>query len=96
MKMAMRGFDAILSPTVHMVAPPLADIAPGRERDDAFFKINALLLRSPSAINLLGGCVISLPLPCTRRITRGFDIPGRSSARRQGSQHCTSNRTIAT
>ncbi|MEO7242326.1 MAG: amidase [Variovorax sp.] len=54
-------FDAVLSPTVPITAPPLADIAPGSERDEAFFRVNALLLRNPSIINLLDGCAISLP-----------------------------------
>jgi aspartyl-tRNA(Asn)/glutamyl-tRNA(Gln) amidotransferase subunit A len=30
------GFDAVLSPTVPMVAPPIASVAPGAERDDEF------------------------------------------------------------
>lgn len=58
---AMRGFDAFLSPTVPMVAPPLAEVAPVPERDDAFFRVNALLLRNASVINMLDGCAISLP-----------------------------------
>lgn len=61
MDTAMRDFDAFLSPTVPMVAPTLAEVAPGPERDDAFFRINALLLRNPSVINMLDGCAISLP-----------------------------------
>lgn len=61
MDTAMQGFDAFLSPTVPVVAPPLSDVAPGPERDDEFFRVNALLLRNPSAINMLDGCAISLP-----------------------------------
>jgi aspartyl-tRNA(Asn)/glutamyl-tRNA(Gln) amidotransferase subunit A len=59
---ALQGFDALLSPTVPIVAPrtqPLID------SDDAFFAANALLLRNPSLINLLDGCALSLP--CHRR-----------------------------
>lgn len=55
---ALSGFDALLSPTVPIVAPrtqPLID------SDDAFFAANALLLRNPSLINLLDGCALSLP-----------------------------------
>jgi aspartyl-tRNA(Asn)/glutamyl-tRNA(Gln) amidotransferase subunit A len=55
---ALQGFDALLSPTVPIVAPrtqPLID------SDDAFFAANALLLRNPSLINLLDGCALSLP-----------------------------------
>ncbi|MEJ8838379.1 amidase [Ramlibacter sp. AN1133] len=58
---ALAGFDAVLSPTVPVVAPPVADVAPGSERDEAFFRTNALLLRNPSVVNMLDGCAISLP-----------------------------------
>lgn len=61
MDAAMQGFDAFLSPTVPMVAPPIADVAPGSEHDVAFFSVNALLLRNTSVINMLDGCAISLP-----------------------------------
>jgi aspartyl-tRNA(Asn)/glutamyl-tRNA(Gln) amidotransferase subunit A len=55
---AMAGFDALLSPTVPIVAPPLA---PLKASDDAFFATNGLLLRNPSAVNFLDGCALSLP-----------------------------------
>lgn len=66
---ATRDYDALLSPTVPLVAPPIEVLAPadGRdpardaERDDAFFRLNALLLRNPSIVNLLDGCALSLP-----------------------------------
>jgi aspartyl-tRNA(Asn)/glutamyl-tRNA(Gln) amidotransferase subunit A len=55
------GYDAVLSPTVPMVAPPIAQVAPGAERDEAFFRVNALLLRNTSVVNMLDGCAISCP-----------------------------------
>jgi len=58
---ALAGFDAVLSPTVPIVAPPIAEVAPGAQRDDAFFRVNALLLRNTSVVNMLDGCAISLP-----------------------------------
>ena len=58
---ALNHFDAVLSPTVPIVAPNIASIAPGAERDEAFFRTNNLLLRNPSAINMLDGCALSLP-----------------------------------
>ena len=61
MDRALQGYDAVLSPTVPMVAPPLADVAPGAERDDAFFRVNALLLRNTSVVNMLDGCAVSIP-----------------------------------
>ena len=69
MEAAMAGFDALLSPTVPMVAPTLASVAPadGRDaaqdavRDAAFVRANAQLLRNPSVVNMLDGCALSLP-----------------------------------
>lgn len=58
MQLALAGFDAMLSPTVPIVAPP---IAPLLASDEAFFATNARLLRNPSVVNLLDGCAISLP-----------------------------------
>ena len=58
---ALAPFDAVLSPTVPITAPPIASVAPGAERDDEFFRVNALLLRNPSIVNMLDGCAISLP-----------------------------------
>ncbi len=58
---AMQGFDAFLSPTVPIVAPPISELAPGTERDAAFFRVNGLLLRNPSVVNMLDGCAISIP-----------------------------------
>ncbi len=58
---ALAPFDAVLSPTVPITAPALASVAPGSERDDEFFRVNALLLRNPSIVNMLDGCAISLP-----------------------------------
>ena len=54
-------FDAVLSPTVPITAPSIASVAPGAERDEEFFRVNALLLRNPSIVNMLDGCAISLP-----------------------------------
>jgi len=58
---ALASYDAVLSPTVPCVAPAIADVAPGTERDEAFFRVNALLLRNPSVVNMLDGCALSLP-----------------------------------
>ena len=55
---ALAGFDAMLSPTVPIVAPRLQPLI---EDDEAFFAANALLLRNPSLVNLLDGCALSLP-----------------------------------
>ena len=53
----LRPFDALLSPTVPIVAPTIDSLT----SDEAFFATNALLLRNPSVVNMLDGCAISLP-----------------------------------
>jgi Asp-tRNA(Asn)/Glu-tRNA(Gln) amidotransferase A subunit family amidase len=58
MELELRGFDAVLMPTVPLTAP---EIAPLLESDEIFFNTNRLLLRNPSIINLLDGCAVSLP-----------------------------------
>ncbi len=55
---AMRGFDLLLSPTLPIVAAPLAPLL---HDDEAFFAVNRQLLRNPSVVNFLDGCAISLP-----------------------------------
>ncbi|MBT9490479.1 MAG: amidase [Rubrivivax sp.] len=55
---ALQGFDALLAPTVPVVAPLLA---PLQADDTAFFAANALVLRNPAVVNFLDGCAISLP-----------------------------------
>jgi len=54
---ALEGFDALVCPTVPIVAPPIAALA----EDAAFFQANGLLLRNTFAINFLDGCAFSLP-----------------------------------
>jgi len=54
----LQGFDAMLCPTVPMIAPL---IGPLLKDDEAFFRVNRLLLRNPSAINYMDGCAWSLP-----------------------------------
>ena len=67
--LALRGFDAVLSPTVPIVAPSIASVAPAdgqdpaqdARRDAEFHRVNALLLRNTSVVNMLDGCAISIP-----------------------------------
>jgi aspartyl-tRNA(Asn)/glutamyl-tRNA(Gln) amidotransferase subunit A len=69
MELALRGYDAVLSPTVPILGPLLAEVAPASgtdpaadaARDEAFFRANALLLRNTSVVNMLDGCALSLP-----------------------------------
>ena len=61
MEKQLQRFDAVLSPTTPITSPLISSVAPGSERDAEFFRVNALMLRNPSAINTLDGCAISLP-----------------------------------
>jgi Asp-tRNA(Asn)/Glu-tRNA(Gln) amidotransferase A subunit family amidase len=67
------GFDALLSPTVPMVAPALAPLLASDQR---FFAINALLLRNPSAVNMLDGCALSLPCHAAGQMPVGLMVWG--------------------
>jgi aspartyl-tRNA(Asn)/glutamyl-tRNA(Gln) amidotransferase subunit A len=91
---ALQGFDAVLSPTVPIVAPPLADVAPATDtvaaqhagfaptadaahsaaRDAEFFRVNALLLRNTSVVNMLDGCAISLPCHAAGELPVGLMV----------------------
>lgn len=71
---ALAGFDAVLSPTVPIVPPPIAELAPGAERDEAFFRTNALLLRNTSVVNMLDGCALSLPCQAPDELPVGLMV----------------------
>ncbi len=58
MQAQLAGFDAVLSPTVPIVAPPIATVL---NDDTEFFRVNGLLLRNTAVVNMLDGCAISLP-----------------------------------
>lgn len=69
MQTALAPFDALLSPTTPVAAPTLASVAPAdgmdaqadAARDAEFFRVNGLLLRNTSVVNMLDGCALSLP-----------------------------------
>ena len=63
---AIGGYDAIVMPTVPIVAPKIDTL---NASETSFFEANRLLLRNPSIINLLDGCAVSLP------IHRAGDLP---------------------
>ncbi len=74
MEARLAGFDALLCPTVPIVAPAIADLAPGAERDAAFFRVNGLLLRNTSMVNMLDGCAISIPCHAPRELPVGLMV----------------------
>ena len=66
-------FDAILMPTVPIVAPPIAAL---EASEDVFFRHNALLLRNTAIFNQLDGCAISLPCNTPGSLPVGLMIGG--------------------
>jgi aspartyl-tRNA(Asn)/glutamyl-tRNA(Gln) amidotransferase subunit A len=65
----LQGFDAVLSPTVPIVAPPIAGVL---DDDAEFFRVNGLLLRNTSVVNMLDGCAISLPCQTPGQLPAGL------------------------
>jgi aspartyl-tRNA(Asn)/glutamyl-tRNA(Gln) amidotransferase subunit A len=70
---ALRGFDAALSPTVPLVAPAMA---PLQHDDEAFFAVNARLLRNTAPVNFLDGCALSLPCHAEGALPVGLMVWG--------------------
>lgn len=66
-------FDAVLMPTVPIVAPIIADL---EASDDVFFDINGQLLRNTATINILNGCAISIPCHTPDSLPVGLSIAG--------------------
>jgi aspartyl-tRNA(Asn)/glutamyl-tRNA(Gln) amidotransferase subunit A len=51
------SFDAIVMPTVPMVAPMICEL----DDDEAYGRVNLLMLRNPTVVNALDGCAITIP-----------------------------------
>ena len=60
------GIDAFILPTIPTVAPLIAEV----EAD--FDRLNALMLRNPSAINFLDGCAATVPMQRAQRLATGL------------------------
>ncbi|RYX97508.1 MAG: amidase [Comamonadaceae bacterium] len=71
MEARLQGFDAVLSPTVPLIAPPIADLL---DNDAEFFRVNGLLLRNTSVVNMLDGCAISLPCQAAGELPVGLMV----------------------
>ena len=54
----LAGFDALLVPTVPIVAPRIAEV----ETEEAYNRLNMLVLRNTLMINIFDGCSIALPM----------------------------------
>jgi aspartyl-tRNA(Asn)/glutamyl-tRNA(Gln) amidotransferase subunit A len=55
---AIEGFDAVLCPTIPIIAPEIETLVAS---DEAFFKANGMLLRNTFIFNFLDACSFSLP-----------------------------------
>ena len=65
----LASFDAVICPTVPIVAPPIAATIAS---DEAFFKTNGLLLRNTALFNFLDGCAWSLPCHASGELPVGL------------------------
>lgn len=82
MEAAMASFDALLSPTTPLTAPTISSVAPANglspeadaKHDAEFVRVNALLLRNTSVINMLDGCALSLPCHQANELPMGLMI----------------------
>ncbi|HWI82622.1 amidase [Ramlibacter sp.] len=70
---ALEGFDALVLPTVPVVAPTVAELTAA---DDDYFRANGLILRNPTLINFLDGCALSVPCHAPGTAPAGFMIAG--------------------
>jgi len=57
LQMQLTDYDAMIMPTVPVVAPTIAEL----RDEEVYHKTNLLLLRNPTFINFLDGCAVSLP-----------------------------------
>lgn len=76
---ATAPYDAILSPTVPVVAPRIAEV----ETDEAYNRINMLVLRNTLMINVLDGCSIALPMHAPGQAPTSLMISGPAMADRR-------------
>lgn len=68
------GYAALLWPTVAIAPPPIAGLVAD---SDAYARTNALVLRNTSAVNILDGCALSLPVAAAGGAPAGLMVVGR-------------------
>ena len=73
-------YDALLMPTVTMVAPAIAPL----ETDDSLYgRTNLALLRNPSGVNFLDGCALSIPCQAPDTAPVGLMLVGQGGEDRR-------------
>lgn len=70
---SIAGYDALLMPTVPIVAPVVAELVAS---DEAYFRANGLMLRNPTMINFLDGCALSIPCHESGSAPVGLTVAG--------------------
>ena len=55
---SLAPFDALIMPTVAILPRRIADL----ERDEEYTRVNLLVLRNATLINMIDGCAISIPI----------------------------------
>jgi aspartyl-tRNA(Asn)/glutamyl-tRNA(Gln) amidotransferase subunit A len=69
----LQGYDALLLPTVPVIAPTIESL---QASDEAYFSANGLILRNPTLINFLDGCALSLPCHAPGEAPVGLMVAG--------------------
>lgn len=72
-------FNTVVMPTVPAIAPTFQDV----EDDDAYGRINLLMLRNPTVANFLDRCAISIPCHLPSEAAVGFMLMGENGADRR-------------
>ncbi|MBY4597665.1 amidase family protein [Ottowia caeni] len=72
-EMRIAGFDALIFPTVPVLAPPIAEL---QSCEEAYAAANGLILRNPTLINFLDGCALSLPCHAKGEPPVGLTLAG--------------------
>jgi aspartyl-tRNA(Asn)/glutamyl-tRNA(Gln) amidotransferase subunit A len=70
-------FDAWLMPTVAVVPPAIAQV---ESDDEAFFAMNAKVLRNPGVVNFMDGCALTVPCHREGELPVGLSICGTALA----------------
>jgi aspartyl-tRNA(Asn)/glutamyl-tRNA(Gln) amidotransferase subunit A len=76
------AYDALIMPTVPVIAPALAEL----ENDNAYRDVNFLMLRNPGLVNFLDRCAISIPCHRAGEAPAGLMLAG---------EHGTDRRLLA-
>jgi aspartyl-tRNA(Asn)/glutamyl-tRNA(Gln) amidotransferase subunit A len=66
------GYDAFICPTVPAIAPPLGAL----EDEGEYTRVNLLMLRNPTVVNVLDGCAASVPMHAPGEPPTGLMVAG--------------------